>query len=127
MNDRYTKTVLTVIAGALLYLCVVMTPLPGLGAQTPTLRPGEPSGPLDVVVVGWRPGAREPMPVTIQQTQPLRIEGAVTTERSSTRVADRVVLVGWESAASREVQRLVLPFSESSRLPVALPPPPPPR
>jgi hypothetical protein len=125
MNDRYTKAVLTVIAAALIYLCVLLTPLPRASAQTPTLRPGEPSGPTEVVVVGWRPGAREPMPVTIQQAQPLRIEGAVTTERSTTRVADRVVLVGWESAAGREVQRPVLPLSESSRLPVALPPPPP--
>ena len=28
MNDRYIKTVLTVIAGALIYLCIVVTPLP---------------------------------------------------------------------------------------------------
>src|SRR5688572_15124494 len=121
MNDRYIKSVLTVIAGALIYLCIVMTPLPGLSAQTPSIRPGVSSGPTEVVVVGWRSGARESVPVMIQQTQPLRIEGTVTTERSTTRLADRVVIVGWESGGSRETQRAMLPITDSSRFPVALP------
>ena len=124
MNDRYIKSVLTVIAGALVYLCVVLTPLPGVNAQTPSLRPGEPSGPTEVIVVGWRPGARDTIPVAIQQTQPLRIEGTVTTERSTTRLADRVVLVGWEPGATRELQRAVRPITEASGLPVSIPPPP---
>jgi hypothetical protein len=34
--DRYTKFVLTVIAGALLYLGVIFTPLPTAIAQTPS-------------------------------------------------------------------------------------------
>lgn len=125
MNDRYLKSVLTVIAGALVYLCFALTPLPGTSAQTPSLRPGEPSGPTEVVVVGWRPGARETMPVTIQQTAPLRIEGAVTTERSTTRLADRVVLVGWEPGGTRDIQRPARAITESAGLPVAMPPPPP--
>ena len=33
MIDRYTKIVLTVIAGALVYLCVVMTAFPAVQAQ----------------------------------------------------------------------------------------------
>jgi hypothetical protein len=123
MNDRYIKSLLTVIAGALLYLCVVLTPIPAASAQTPSLRPGESSGPTEVVVVGWRPGARDVIPVTIQQTQPIRIEGAVTTERSTTRVADRVLLVGWEPGATREVQRAPRPLTESSGLPVSVPTP----
>ena len=45
MNDRYTKTVLTVIAGALIYLCVITTPLPGVSAQSPSKLPGVSSSP----------------------------------------------------------------------------------
>ena len=109
MIDRYTKVVLTLIACALVYLCVVFTPLPGVHAQQPSLRPGEPSGPLEVVVVGWRPLAglnSFPVsiihPVQVTATQPLPIVGAVTTERSSSLLADRVVVVGWEPGATRE-------------------------
>jgi hypothetical protein len=123
MNDRYIKTLLTVIAGALLYLCVVLTPIPAANAQTPSQRPGQSSGPTEVIVVGWRPGAREVIPVTIQQTEPVRIEGAVTTERSTTRVADRVLLVGWEPGATREVQRAPRSLTESSGVPVSVPSP----
>jgi hypothetical protein len=75
-------------------------------------------------VVGWRPASRDTIPVTIQQTQPLRIEGNVTTERSTTRLADRVVLVGWEPGATRELQRQSRPIAEAAGLPVQLPPSP---
>ena len=44
MSDRFTKIVLTVIATALVYLCVVLTPLPSAHAQT-AARPGDPTGP----------------------------------------------------------------------------------
>lgn len=122
MNDRYTRIVLTVIAGALLYLCVVQTPVPVANAQQPSLRPGEPSGPTEVIVVGWQPNAREPVPVIIQQSQPLQVQGTVTTERSTTRLADRVVVVGWEQGARREAQTPMRPLTESARFPVAPPP-----
>lgn len=118
--DRYTKIILTVIAGALLYIAAILTPLPGLDAQVPSLRPGEPSGPTEVVIVGWHTGAREPIPVSIQQTQPLRIIGEVTTERSADR-ADRVVLVGWEPGADRDRMTRLRPITDASRLPVELP------
>src|SRR5687768_14157000 len=122
MNDRYIKTVLTVIAGALLYLCVILTPVPTVLAQVPSRTPGEPSGPTEVVIVGWQSTARErPLPVVIEQVQPLRIEGAVTTERSGSGRADRVVLVGWEPGADRDKPQRLRPITESSRLPVALP------
>ncbi len=64
MTDRYTKTVLTVIAGALIYLCVVMTAFPAAQAQS-SARPGEPTGPQDVVVVGWRPTT--PLPIVARR------------------------------------------------------------
>jgi hypothetical protein len=109
MNDRYTRLLLTVIAGALIYLCVVLTPLPSAHAQTASLRPGEPSGPTEVVIVGWQSRAGAvPFPVSIGHpvqvaaSQPLPIRGEVTTERTSTGLADRVVIVGWEEGARRE-------------------------
>jgi hypothetical protein len=86
MTDRYTKTVLTVIAGALIYLCVVMTAFPVAQAQS-SARPGEPTGPQDVVVVGWRPTTALP----IVAVEPLRV---ITEQRAG--IPDRVVLAGWE-------------------------------
>ena len=109
MIDRYTKAVLTLIGCALVYLCVIFTPLPRAHAQTPSKRPGESSGPTEVVIVGWqsREGAAAfPVtighPVQVVASQPLPIRGQVTTERSATGLADRVVIVGWENAAIRE-------------------------
>jgi hypothetical protein len=89
MTDRYTKTVLTVIAVALVYICVVITPLPAVSAQQASLRPGEPTGPAEVTVVGWR----QDVAVPITFAQPLRVieePGAVK----------RVVITGWEENAS---------------------------
>jgi hypothetical protein len=135
MIDRYTKVVLTLIACALLYLCVIFTPLPRAHAQVPSRTPGEPSGPTDVVVVGWRAPGEATVPVRITHSvpvtspQPLRITGEVTTERSSPRpLADRVILVGWEEDASgnriSEGRFQSLNDSQASpnrRLPVTLP------
>ena len=55
-TDRYTRIVLTVIAGALLYLCVLFS-APPLSAQAPP-QPFNasvlaPSKPQPVVIVGW--------------------------------------------------------------------------
>ena len=106
MIDRYTKFVLTVIAGSLLYLAVILTPLPTANAQTPSKYPGQSSGPTEVVVVGWQTSqAVVPVsighPVQVTASKPLPITGQVTTERTSEK-ADRVVLVGWEESATRE-------------------------
>ena len=102
MIDRYTKTVLTVIAGALIYLCVTMTAFPAVSAQG-TQRPGMPSGPLEVVVVGWRPTG----PIAIASQEPLR----VITERT-TGAADRVVVVGWEEGGQRGGPGQYRPFTQ---------------
>jgi hypothetical protein len=104
--DRYSKTVLTVIAGALVYLCVVMTPFPTVHAQQTAARPGEMTGPAQVVVVGWNPATTVPIttthPLEITAGQPLPVVAAqpvhVITERS-TAVPDRMVVVGWEENA----------------------------
>ncbi len=113
MIDRYTKFILTVIAGALLYLAVILTPLPRVSAQG---RAGELSGPLSVVVVGSRLPAGETMPVSFQRpvavtlSDPVTVTGKVTTERSSG-AADRVVLVGWEENATRDKASQMQQFS----------------
>ena len=124
MPDRYTKFILTVIAAALVYLCIVLTPLPGVHAQVPSLRPGEPSGPTEVVISGWRtPAGLAAFPVSIQHpvqlstAQPLRVTGSVVTERSSG-AADRVIVVGWEDAATREKPATFRPFTDKAALPV---------
>ena len=130
MIDRYTKFILTVIAGALLYLALIFTPLPGASAQTPTLRPGDSSGPTQVVVVGWQT-SQAVVPVSISQpvqvtaSRPLPVTGQVKTERASDR-ADRVILVGWEERANREAGRTMEMFDETGfprggGLPVKLP------
>ena len=104
-QDRYVRALLTIIALALVYLCVVLTPWPAVDAQAqttpPVVRPGEITSPMPVVVVGWRAGPGEIVPVavtgpvtaSVQNT--VQVTGQVTTERS-TGAADRVVLVGWE-------------------------------
>ena len=124
MIDRYTRIVLTVIAAALVYLCVVLTPIPGVHAQVPSLRPGEPSGPTEVVISGWRtPAGLAAFPVSIQHpvqvstAQPLRVTGSVLTERSNG-AADRVVVVGWEDAATREKPAGFRPFTDKAGMPV---------
>ena len=104
MIDRYTKTVLTIIAGALIYLAIAITAFPAVSAQG-TQRPGEPSGPLEVVVVGWKPTN----PLSIVSQQPIR----VITERSAG-MADRVVVVGWEENAAREAPANLHNFSAQS-------------
>lgn len=129
MTDRYTKFVLTLIACALVYLCVIFTPLPRAHAQTPSIRPGESSGPTEVVVVGWRARGEASVPVTIthpvQVTAPqaLPITGQVTTE-SSDRPA-RVILIGWEENANRNKPLPLKQLSDynpvTKGLPVQLP------
>ena len=119
MNDRYMKTVLTVIAGALIYLCMIFTPLPGVNAQSPSKVPGVSTGPSDVVIVGWRAPDNAAFPVSIQHqvrvsaTEPLPIRGSVTTERSESGLADRVVVVGWEENASKEKPSRLYPINST--------------
>ena len=123
MIDRYTKIVLTVIAGALIYQCIVMTVFPAVQAQTQ--RPGEFTGkPVETVIVGWR--GTEPVPVTAPRplqtvaTDTVHITGTVQTGRASG-LADRVVIVGWESGATRDRSTRTIPLSDTTAgLPVRM-------
>ena len=105
MIDRYSKIVLTVIAGALVYLCVVMTAFPAVKAQG-TRTAGEMiAPPIEAVIVGWK--LTEPLPIAT--TRPLPVQ----TERASG-TADRVVIVGWEEGATRERATPMLPFNNTT-------------
>lgn len=112
MTDRYTKGVLTVIALALVYICIALTPMPRVAAQQPASKyPGQSTGPAEVVVVGWQTG-----PMQFATTEPLR----VLTERSSG-VADRVVVVGYEESGRRERESTFRPFEpKAPGLPVSM-------
>jgi hypothetical protein len=115
--DRYTKVVLSVIAGALVYLCLVLTPLPALRAQM-TQRPGEGMGPVQVVVVGWR--ASEAVPVAIPQ--PVRVDGIVQVRGSvatePVERASRVVIAGYEMDAIRDRSSTFRPLGATAGLPI---------
>jgi len=105
VTDRYSKIVLTVIAAALWYLCVVMTAFPAVNAQG-TKRAGEMiDKPIEAVIVGWRVTD----PLAISASRPLPVQ----TERASG-AADRVVIVGWEENATRERTMTLSPIQSSS-------------
>ena len=99
--DLYTRGVLTIIAVALIYLCMVLTPLPTVSAQR-GLRPGDDTGPAQVVVVGWRTTDRPA--VELGDGGPVRVRGEVSVDglvetRQTANSVSRVVLVGWEKDA----------------------------
>ena len=102
MIDRYSKLVLTVIAAALVYLCIVVTVFPAVQAQG-TRQAGQIiDKPIEAVIVGWK--LTDPLQITT--TRPLPVQ----TERSSG-AADRVVIVGWEeNAVARASFSPMVPF-----------------
>jgi hypothetical protein len=105
-NDLYLRIVLTVIAAALVYLCVVFTPLPTLSAQRVVggRTPGEYTGPAEVVIVDWRLPENASLPVTVTRgdirvSNEVRISGDVDV-RQGRNDALRTVLIGYEDSAS---------------------------
>ena len=99
--DMYLRAVLTVIAAALVYLCIVLTPLPSASAQART--PGElVNVPRSVEVIGWRLPPNQAVAVVgdVRVTNsPLPVTAQVT-GRVQTTPADqtvwRTVIAGWE-------------------------------
>lgn len=76
--DRYTKTLLTIIAGALVYIAAMLS---GERAQAQVgVQAGEISTrPQPVVIVGWEAAFPRPVPVAIQdvaQPLPVTLSGA---------------------------------------------------
>lgn len=101
-NDRYLRILLTIIASALVYLCLVLTPWPALTAQARPIgvpAPGQSTGPAEVVIVGWKAGGQRPLPVEV--VGKIGIAGDVTVvgrvdTRQVSGTTNRVVLAGWE-------------------------------
>jgi hypothetical protein len=107
-TDRYLRLVLTVIAAALVYLCVILTPLPAVSAQTPRIvggkTPGEYTGPAEVVIVDWRLPENASLPVNVTRgdvrvTNELSITGDVEVVQRPNNPL-RTVLIGHEEGAS---------------------------
>ena len=125
--DAYLRGVLTVIAGALVYLCAILTPWPTASAQT-AARPGDPTGPAEMVIVGVRAGVTLPVqvqgPVTVgnelRVTGDVKVSGRVQTEQVP-RTLSRVVLTGWEDGAAGDAPGALQRWSRatSAALPVA--------
>lgn len=100
-HDSIVRTLLGVIAAALVYLCIVLTPVPVVHGQAApvfgTRSPGEQTGPAEVVIVGWRVADTPAMPVQVvnRVVADVRVVGPVET-RQVPRTTTRVVLAGWE-------------------------------
>jgi hypothetical protein len=118
-NDFYLRAVLTVIAAALIYLCVVLTPLPVASAQVGQVVgapvPGVSTGPGEMVIVGWR--VPETIPVAVARGEvrvandELRVTGRVQTEQAPNSVT-RTALVGWEEGGRGDVRGAFRPFND---------------
>jgi hypothetical protein len=111
--DATVKGLLAIIAAALVYLCIVLTPMPTVHAQTVfgTRTPGEPTGPAEVVIVGWRTPGSQPLPVQVMGR--VSVTGEVET-RQSPRSVDRVVLSGWDADGASQGDAYTR-FSDASR------------
>ena len=77
-TDRYTKAVLTIIAGALLYIGVMLSGQPasaqGQGATQGSAGMVMDARPQPVVVVGWQTPERS-LPVTVEQPLSVTLRG----------------------------------------------------
>jgi hypothetical protein len=97
-NDTYLRAVLTVIAAALVYLCVLLTPLPSASAQVGQIvgapTPGVSTGPGEMVIVGWKVPE---IPVIVTGGE-VRVSGRVDAHQPANTV-QRTTLVGWEERA----------------------------
>lgn len=137
-SDRYLRVVLTVIAAALVYLCVAITAWPPVSAQAGQVegrpRPGESTGPAEMVIVGFRlpEGIGIPVHVTrgevtvnggVAVTNEVRVTGRVQTEPAPD-AALRTILVGWEAGGVEARPGDYVPFSGTDRrgLPVTVVP-----
>jgi hypothetical protein len=129
-NDMYIRIVLTVIAAALVYLCVVLTPIPVVSAQTGrivgTQRPGEYTGPAEVVIVGWRAGEGGTMPVTIPGGVRVTNEVVVTGEVLVKQFPEdhlRTIVIGHEEGATARANGTFRPLNpRTGGLPVVVVP-----
>src|SRR3954468_8477371 len=104
--DRYTKLVLTVIAGALVWICALLSGSP-LGAQQITaVAPGRPQ---PVVIVGWG---------TMTQTGAVSVEWV--RDARSGEVRTRNTLPVRVENAPTEPLAVTLPYTAQEPMPVGL-------
>jgi len=129
-SDSYLRVVLGIIASALVYLCVVLTPLTTLHADARQVAgartPGEPTGPAEVVIVGWRTSEARPWPVQVvgkvEVGGDVTVTGRVETHQAP-RAFDRVVLAGWEPEGPPAAGTYALWNEPGRGLPVVAPTP----
>jgi hypothetical protein len=106
-NDLYLRVVLSVIAAALVYLCVVFTPMPVTSAQGRVVgakTPGEYTGPAEVVIIGWQlpDGASLPVNVLrgdVRVNNEVMVKGDVEVKQPPNNPL-RTVMIGHEVDAS---------------------------
>lgn len=130
-HDLYLKTILTVIAAALVYLCVVFTPLPVVSAQAGRVvggrTPGEYTGPAEVVIVDWRLPQDASLPVTVTRgevrvTNEVAVSGGVEVRQAPNNPL-RSVLVGFEEGSGTATTGRFMPLTSTGRtLPVTVVP-----
>ena len=116
-----------------MYLCVMLTPMPVVNAQTGrivgTQRPGEYTGPAEVVIVGWRAAEGGTVPVTIPGGVRVTNEVAVTGEMLVKQLPEdhlRTVLIGHEEGATGRANGAFRPLnSRTGGVPVVVVPPRP--
>ena len=134
-SDRYLRAVLTVIAAALVYLCIVLTPMPVASAQQPRVvggrTPGEYTGPAEVTIVDWRlpEGASLPVNITrgdVRVVNDVSVSGKVEVTQPPHNPL-RTVTVGHEENASSSIAGHFVPISSSAGrgMPVSVVPPRP--
>lgn len=128
-NDPVVRALLGVIAAALVYLSVVVTPMPVAHGQAApifgTRSPGEKTGPAEVVIVGWRVADMSGMPVQVvnRLAADVRVTAPVET-RQAPRTTMRVVLAGWEPNGPPPTETYTRWDAAGRGLPVSVVPPP---
>jgi hypothetical protein len=134
-SDRYLRVVLTIIAAALVYLCIVLTPMPVASAQQPRVvggrTPGEYTGPAEVTIVDWRlpEGASLPVNITrgdVRVTNAVSVSGKVELTQQPHNPL-RTVTIGHEESASSTIAGRFVPINQSAGrgVPVTVVPPRP--
>jgi hypothetical protein len=101
--DRYSRAVLTIIAGALVYIAAMLSGQPA-SAQAP---PMVDTRPQRVTIVGWDMGGR-PLPVSIQPGPPVAVTVTPAPQQAALPVTITGIRAGaeWDEVRTRAEQPL---------------------